>query len=69
MDAFCAFLARLQPRDWDFDLSGHDLALEHIGGEVRKVVLANHVQRDDRLAVVLSHQDESSVHFSSWAAG
>lgn len=56
VDASSALLARFKSSDGQLDLTGQYLALEYERCEVRKVVGAHLLERDDSQAVVLRHQ-------------
>ena len=62
MDAFGRLLAAFKSGDRDFDLSGQCFALEHIWGEVGEIIPTDLFERDNRLAVVLGHQQKCCVH-------
>lgn len=62
MNASCALLACLEPSDRKLDLSGKNLTLKHVRGEVGEVVVAHLVEWDDGESVVLRHQHECSIH-------
>lgn len=55
MNASCALLACLEPSDRKLDLSGKNLPLKHVRGEVGEVVGAHLVDWDDGESVVLRH--------------
>lgn len=55
MNASCALLACFEPGDRELDLSGKNLPLKHVRGEVGEVVGTHLVDWDDGAAVVLRH--------------
>jgi len=57
-----ALLARFKSGDGQLDVSCQHLALEYERCEVREVVSAYLVERDNRHAVVLRHQNKGCVH-------
>ncbi len=65
VNAFGCLLATVGARDRQVDFALGRLPCELCRRHVLEVVAANEIERNDRLGVVLRHEDESGVHTSS----
>jgi hypothetical protein len=65
MDALGAFLTAFNSDERDRDLASRNLLNQFGGCQVRKIVPTYIVDRNDRFAVVLCHEQECGVHFAN----
>ncbi|MOA25944.1 hypothetical protein D3C78_1467020 [compost metagenome] len=62
MNTASGLLTTLHPHDGQVDLASHYLMLQLILRQAAEIVLANLVERDDGLGVVLGDQNQGGAH-------